>query len=438
MFQKRRPSDHRTFRPNFEQLEDRTTLSVAFFVSDDGIHGAELWKTDGTSGGTALVKDINPGLASSSPGRLTDVNGTLFFEANNGVSGWELWKSDGTPEGTVMVKDIRPGSGTSYIEFPTNLNGTLFFRAVDGVHGASLWKSDGTAAGTVLVKECNPSQLAVMNDKLYFSGGDTKTGDELWTSDGTAAGTVLLKDISKGRSSSAPQYLTPTNVELFFSADNGKNGRELWKSDGTAAGTVLVKDINPGSGSGIVGNQFAGRAVANGSLFFSADDGTHGLEAWRSDGSAAGTLLLKDIVPGINGSLPGQMTSFNGNIYFNAAGGLWKTDGTPVGTIQFLDSPATNLTPVGNTLYFTLFNSSNTWDLWKTDGTQAGTTYVTNLGPGVAEFRNLNGQLVFRATDADHGWELWTSDGTLSGTKLLEDINLGPLGSEPSSVTIMG
>lgn len=104
-----------------------------------------------------------------------------------------------------------------------------------------------------------------MNDKLYFSGGDKKTGDELWKSDGTTAGTVLLKDISKGTRSSSPQYLTPTNVTLFFSADNGTNGRELWKSDGTAAGTVLVKDINPGSGSGIVGNQFAGRAVANGS-----------------------------------------------------------------------------------------------------------------------------------------------------------------------------
>lgn len=436
----RRPLHMTSFRPRLEALEDRTTPSVAYFTANDGIHGVELWKTDGTTGGTVLVKDINPGAAGSEPGRLTNVNGTLFFEANDGVSGWELWKSDGTEGGTVMVKDIRAGSGTSYVEDLTNLNGTLYFRAEDGIHRPSLWKSDGTAAGTVLVKECNPAQLTVMNDKLYFSGGDTKTGDELWKSDGTSAGTVLVKDIYTGRGSSAPQYLTAAGNTLFFSAitGNGKKGRELWRSDGTATGTVLVRDINPGSGSGIVGNQFAERAVANGILFFTADDGTHGLEPWRSNGTAAGTILLKDIVPGANGSIPGQLTSFGGAVYFNATGGLWKTDGTPAGTALFLNTPATNLTPVGNTMYFTVYNAATGYDLWKSDGTQAGTTYVTNLGPGVQELRNLNGSLVFRATDADHGWELWISDGTAAGTTLLADINPGPLSSNPWSITIVG
>ena len=43
--------------------------------------------------------------------------------------------------------------------------------------------------------------------------------------------------------------MTAVGDTLFFTADDGVNGNELWKSDGTEAGTVLVKDINPGSGS---------------------------------------------------------------------------------------------------------------------------------------------------------------------------------------------
>ena len=68
-----------------------------FFVADDGVSGAELWRSDGTADGTLLVKDINSGGGGSSPATLTNVGGTLFFAANDGVGGTELWSSDGTP-----------------------------------------------------------------------------------------------------------------------------------------------------------------------------------------------------------------------------------------------------------------------------------------------------------------------------------------------------
>ena len=76
----------------------------------------ELWKSDGTTAGTVLVKDINPGLtagypnvpASSEPYGLTALDGQLLFTANDGIHGDELWKSDGTAAGTVLVKDIAP------------------------------------------------------------------------------------------------------------------------------------------------------------------------------------------------------------------------------------------------------------------------------------------------------------------------------------------
>jgi len=126
-----------------------------FFRANDGIHGEELWKSDGTAAGTMMVKDLNPGAGSSSPGSLTNVNGTLYFAAANGINGVELWKSNGTQAGTVLVKDINAG-GSSSPQYLTNVNGTLFFAADDGVNGSELWKSNGTAAGTVLVKDINP------------------------------------------------------------------------------------------------------------------------------------------------------------------------------------------------------------------------------------------------------------------------------------------
>src|SRR5438876_992683 len=82
-------------------------------------------------GAAFMVKDINTTAAggSSYPQNLTDVNGTLFFSANDGVNGTELWKSDGTDAGTVMVKDINPGAGSSSPGAMANLNGTLLFFA---------------------------------------------------------------------------------------------------------------------------------------------------------------------------------------------------------------------------------------------------------------------------------------------------------------------
>ena len=56
-----------------------------------------------------MVKDIYPGKESSDPGNLTEVGGTLYFSADDGVHGMELWKSDGSDLTTVMVMDIYDG-----------------------------------------------------------------------------------------------------------------------------------------------------------------------------------------------------------------------------------------------------------------------------------------------------------------------------------------
>ena len=87
---------------------------------------------------------------------------------------------------------------------------------------------------------------------------------------------------------------------------------ELWKSDGTAAGTVLVKDILGGS-SGSFPSYLTN---VNGTLFFGANDGSHGNELWKSDGTAAGTVMVKDIRAGGSASDPWELTNVNGALSF--------------------------------------------------------------------------------------------------------------------------
>ncbi len=110
---------------------------VLYFVANDGITGQELWKSNGTEAGTVLVKDIAPGLNSSSPSQLTNVNGTLYFRAADPSAGYELFKSDGTEAGTVLVKDILPGNADSMPSELTVIGNTLFFTAQDSSNGKS-------------------------------------------------------------------------------------------------------------------------------------------------------------------------------------------------------------------------------------------------------------------------------------------------------------
>jgi ELWxxDGT repeat protein len=207
-----------------------------FFEADDGIHGGELWTSDGTEAGTTMVDDISPG--GSYPGSLTDVNGSLFFAADDGIHGGELWTSDGTEAGTTMVADINP-AGDSYVGELTVANGTLFLCATDGTHGAELWTSDGTAAGTVMVGDIDPGPA-----------------DGLSWIDATAVGGTL-----------------------FFRADDGTHGVELWKS-----GTLVTSSVPPSiSGTPKVGSVLAADPGAW------SQPGASFSYAWSADGSSVGS-----------------------------------------------------------------------------------------------------------------------------------------------------
>jgi ELWxxDGT repeat protein len=182
-----------------------------------------------------------------------------------------------------------------------------------------------------------------VNGTLFFLAFTPNEGGELWKSNGTDAGTMMVKDIRPGVGvSSNCSQLVAVGSTLFVQANDGVNGRALWKSDGTGPGTVMVADINPG-GDAFVPNAFDGVVVAtDDTLFFIADDGTHGNELWKSDGTGPGTTLVKDIFPGSSESFIGSLTNVNGIVYFAARNApnnteLWRSDGREAGTFQVGD-----------------------------------------------------------------------------------------------------
>ena len=369
-----------------------------YFTARDGNHGEELWKSDGTEEGTVMVKDINTGINGSSPTFHTAVGNTLYFRATDGINGYELWKSDGTESGTVMVKDIYSGSGDSYPSGITSFGNTVYFSATDGIHGNELWKTDGTASGTVLVKDIRPGEemsgpgeFRMLGDLIIFQAYDEINGSELWKTDGTESGTVLFKDINNGDESGCCYWRTVIDDTLYFVANDGTHGYELWKTDGTEAGTVMVIDIFSGGVNGVkAGNNPEYFSVVGSTLYFVGNDGTHGFELWKTDGTDVGTTMVRDINPGDSHSTP------------------W------------------GLTPVGDTVYFQARTSDGTY-LWKSDGTENGTSMVADLSypGGVRPFSmiSFDNSLYFKADDGINGEELWFTDGNGSGTHMVMNIN---------------
>jgi ELWxxDGT repeat protein len=208
---------------------------------------------------------------------------------------------------------------------------------------------------------------------------------------------------------SYPANFTEFDDQLYFTANDGQSGSELFVSDGTKAGTQLVKDL-------VLGSSDYGYPLSstpynliefNNRLYFTANNGQSGNELWATDGTSSGTQLVADIYPGnydSNSDLP--RSSYPRNF------------------VEFSDR-----------LFFTANDGESGNELFVSDGTDEGTQLLADINPGSNNYGNLssyvygftefNEQLYFTANDGENGNELWVTDGTAEGTQLLVDLSPG-------------
>lgn len=339
-------------------------------VNDD----VELWTSNGSAKGTALLKNIDPyevesgflhrfcGGESSSPVAGVALGNRLLLTADDGKHGRELWATDGTRQGTRLVLDINPrrspfaippcedapdpgrqdsGLSSNPGSFVKYQGGALF-SADDGTAGRELWKTDGTSHGTRRVadllpgaKGSAPHDLVAFQGQVYFLAAAPGPGDALWRSDGTARATVPVRDLSLNGLPSWGRSLTVAGGHLFFTVYNESTGAELWASGGETSTTDLVADLNPGPASAAPQALTAFGDV----LLFAATDGLTGHEPWRSDGTAAGTYLVGDLNPGPDSSSPGPFTGIGNVVITGADNGVRGREpwAIPIGNI--LPSP---------------------------------------------------------------------------------------------------
>lgn len=336
---------------SFEQVGDMVAVGRrALFVADDG-NGEEVWASDGSAAGTTRISAISTtGMAY--PAQLTvgeqgygDVP-RIYFTADDGVHGREPWVTDGTLHGTRMLEDVYQGPMGSSPTHLRALRSGLAFIADDGLHGRELWFADGRTSSAALVRDLNP---------------DGDVFDEF--------------------ASATYAAVTSLGATLYFSADQGDGqGLRLWTSDGTFAGTSQLNGTSDAFESTLASASYAAAASLGEAIFFAADDGVHGKELWRTDGTPAGSRMVADLAPGAASSAIQGMTTVGSHVIFSANGKLWATGGTTATTSVLAEGNFTSFQRVGQVLFI----RRNGHELWRTDGTPAGTKYVDSFATAAA------------------------------------------------------
>jgi ELWxxDGT repeat protein len=477
--------DLRPGRESSEPRSLTAAGKLLFFVADDG-RGPALWRTDGADAGTLRLAQFPAGTQGSDPAGLTACNtpggGRVFFTAAGDrhdpyqPTGPQVWASDGTAAGTRRLTEFPAdvhftqwGNARPVAPFTAAARAVFFSVEPEVIHDiAGLWVSDGTPSGTRRIrKDLLAYDRAEVSGKLIFAGVEVEKGKspaggvglQLWQSDGTDRGTTILSKLSDLPGGAAPRAFAMAGGRLFFCArhddphvrwlyatDGTPGGAvqlkkmdvsasaalgkdliaaalgedrktlELWKSDGTPDGTVKIRAFPARS-------FVRDMAAAGGRVYFSAFTPEFGLELWKTDGTAAGTSLVKDIVPGVEGSYVGHLTAYEDRLYFTAMlpgqlPGLWTTDGTAIRTkssVRFwprgVNPGVCSLTKAAGLLF--LSAGGNDCEPWASNGSK--TRRLADLRPGPAgseprDYCEMGGAVYFSANDGVHGRELWKAE----------------------------
>lgn len=405
------PAVANSYNPNFHSPV--AVGDTVYFSARTTARGNELWATDSATGAPRLVKDIYPGTRSSLIGEATQQNhpqftalgAETFFLARDS-SGLGLWKTDGTAAGTVMVtpRGVIPRS-------PVEFNGSIYFAAHQKDNGYELWKTDGTPLGTSRVVDLrpgsgdgNPTNLTVVDDRLFFVGSSSSSVRSLFTVD--LAGAVTA----------GPVVATSGGAQTLNASASGDGtlvytqSAALWESDGTVEGThklvadtvrrsVVVFDGDiyyeetteaghrlmkyTDAGVQVISTQkITGVAVVGGRLWFGGIDrgSTTVGSVWTIEASGATPVKLADLSDGLNILWRFTPTFADGQLYFEALGYLWVSDGSAAGTHTIKNlgfkanrSKYVEIAATGSMVVVATLDSVSFDALWISDGTTAGT-----------------------------------------------------------------
>lgn len=455
---------------------DLTIFDGALYFAANHIDlGREVWRSDGTTEGTQLAVDLalytgdTPlGLTyptrNANPEHFMVFQNALYFTADDGYGrvGRELYRSDGTQEGTALIRNLRPGTTNltfnnvvPFSSSPQPLYATaqaLYFSAETG-YRRELWKTDGTAAGTMMLRnlfQAEPRPLHPFGAGLVISAADLAYGREPWILNGQDV--HRLGDFYVGTLDANPVMFGVIDGDAILALRDGiwpltfQPGFGLYRTDGTAAGTVKLH------GFATLGHVvFPPQTLPDGRIVFRASE-VNGEEPWVTDGTVAGTLQLADIRPGSLSSTPAYPATIGSEVYFSAitptGWAIWRTDGSTNGTLQVADinpgSPdgaSGRFTPMNGEILFAGYRNTLGRELWITDGTEAGTRLLREFAAGSSSglegsgaallqpFHEYDGAVFFQAYDGNPpNPGLWKSDGTTNGTIKLSDRDPGGYG----------
>ncbi len=312
---------------------------AVYFVADDGEHGRELWWSDGSTQSTRLVLDATPGPTGTAITNVFTYQGRSCFyvQASNGaVTLWRCGLAGQGAEPVIVIPDM-PNSWD-----PPQLSATVDLRRVEPNGGIT---QDDVFVALMLYPRARTAaeqRLAQAENVTFFTAQGEACGAEIWRTEGTHTTTRLVRDAYPGPASSAPSSLVVVGTSLYFIAEHPSAGRALWCSDGTALGThcvrpwgggaerwpeVKARDLAPlGDALIVSAPRPVGRppgleelSILQGGpdvsldslcsagsprqltstgdrVFFTADDGVHGVELWVTDGTREGTHMVRDLL----------------------------------------------------------------------------------------------------------------------------------------------
>lgn len=441
-------------------------VSRLYFGGVTADAGTELAYAPVAGLGTSLVSDINPSvLYDNTPSgeieRITAFSGRVLVTTAGQLRPAELWMSDGTAPNTTLLASYPTGHkltgpfvfGSKALSFHQSPAVPTFAQEIVaiGSNGAT------TTLGSFSVGQYAP-YLAALGGFAYFNGITVLDGEELWRTDGTIAGTARLTDIAAGADFSRINAVMTGGPWVYFTTSNGiaDDVRRI-----NAAGIVETVALPPGSlprligavndrmslarGSGQVFSvgpgaadvvelnagsplsipAFGNAATLGGRLYFAANDfSVFGQELWSTDGTPAGTAIVKDIFAGASGSSASLLAAGSDRVNFAAFDGvdfgLWRSDGTLAGTSKIAAVPPFELAALRTGAWFTSNTPATGNELWQSDGTLAGTSGF-DIEPGAASsFPSLitpvatwRGTVAFfAAATTGHNLELWVTPPT--------------------------